>query len=127
MYLPTLAVQTGYAIGVLAMVFLALTGLWRFLAHWLVFHSAFGAEIRRYGNRINPFVLIGLGVMIMFEAGSIGLVLRLNHQGTASSCIADASALQSRSSLGTENRGIIWVAHRITMRHVRKAPIHPDS
>jgi len=83
--LPTLAVQTGYAIGVLAMVFLALTGLWRFLAHWLVFHSAFGAEIRRYGNRINPFVLIGLGVMIMFEAGSIGLVLRLNHQGTASS------------------------------------------
>ena len=33
--MPTLAVQTGYAIGVLAMVFLALTGLWRFLAHWL--------------------------------------------------------------------------------------------
>ncbi|MGD0733497.1 MAG: cadmium resistance transporter [Terracidiphilus sp.] len=77
-YLPTFAVQPGHAIGVFAIVFLVLTGLWCFLAHWLVFHSTFGSQIRRFANRITPFVLIGLGVLIMLQAGTFGLIHGLN-------------------------------------------------
>jgi cadmium resistance protein CadD (predicted permease) len=33
-----------------------------------------GAPIRRYGHRVVPFVLIALGVLVLYEAGSFGLL-----------------------------------------------------
>ena len=46
---------------------LVMTALWCALAHWLVNHPTLGAPIRRYGHRILPFVLIGVGVMVMLS------------------------------------------------------------
>ena len=50
-----------------ASVFAVLTAAWCGLAHWLVNHPTVGAPIRRYGHRVLPFVLIGVGVMVMLS------------------------------------------------------------
>jgi cadmium resistance protein CadD (predicted permease) len=78
-YVPTFALHTGFAIGLFAFVFVVMTGFWCLFAHWLVGHPALGAPIRRYSHWVTPFVFIGIGVMIMFEAGSFQLLFRLGH------------------------------------------------
>ena len=78
-YIPTFAIHTGYQIGVIAVVFAVMTASWCFFAHWLVRHPALGAPIRRCSHRVTPLVLIGIGVLIMFESGSFGLLIRLAH------------------------------------------------
>jgi cadmium resistance protein CadD (predicted permease) len=74
-YLPTFAIHSWYQIGIFAVVFALMTGLWCFFAHWLVHHPSIGAPIRHYGHRTTPAVLIGLGALIMYEAGSFGLLI----------------------------------------------------
>lgn len=76
-YMPAFAVHTRPEIGVFALVFLVMTGLWCTFAHGMAFHSTFGEQIRRYGNRLAPFVLIGIGVVILLEAHTFGLMLSL--------------------------------------------------
>lgn len=78
-YAPTFAVHTRSAIAVFALVFLVMTGLWCLIANGLVHHPTLGAPIRRYGRVVMPFVLIGIGTLIMFEAGSFDLLLRIRH------------------------------------------------
>ena len=50
------------------------SALWIAMAHWLVAHPTLGAPIRRYGHIVVPFVLIGLGFYILYDAGSFGLL-----------------------------------------------------
>ncbi len=76
-YLPTFAIHSGYQIGLFAVVFALMTGLWCLFAHWLVHHPSIGAPIRRYGHRIAPLAFIGIGALIMYEAGSFGLLFRI--------------------------------------------------
>jgi cadmium resistance protein CadD (predicted permease) len=78
-YMPAFAIRTGYEIGVFALVFVLMTGLWCFFAHRIVDHPTFGMPIRRYGYRVTPLVLIGVGVLIMYEAGSFGLLFHDRH------------------------------------------------
>jgi cadmium resistance protein CadD (predicted permease) len=78
-YMPAFAVRHGYEIGIMAVVFGLMTGLWCFLAHWLVQHPRYGTPIRRHGRRVAPLVLIGIGVLIMYQAGSFGLLLCGSH------------------------------------------------
>jgi cadmium resistance protein CadD (predicted permease) len=66
-YTPVFAIQSGYEMAVVIAVFAVMTALWCGLAHWLVNHPTIGAPIRRYGHRILPFVLIGVGVMVMLS------------------------------------------------------------
>jgi cadmium resistance protein CadD (predicted permease) len=75
-YVPAFAVHSGAEIGVIAMVFVAMTALWCMLAHRMVNHRRFGAPLRRYGHIFAPVVLIGLGVVIISKAGTIGWLLR---------------------------------------------------
>jgi cadmium resistance protein CadD (predicted permease) len=70
-YTPLFATQTLAATALIAIVFLMMTGLWIGLAHWLVGHPKLGAPLRRYGHIAVPFVLIGLGLRILSEAGSL--------------------------------------------------------
>jgi cadmium resistance protein CadD (predicted permease) len=74
-YIPAFAVHPAGEIGVIAMVFIAMTALWCMLAHWMVNHRRFGAPLRRYGHIFAPLVLIGLGIAIIHQAGSIRLLL----------------------------------------------------
>ncbi|MDR3471245.1 MAG: cadmium resistance transporter [Devosia sp.] len=73
-YVPLFATQSGVHTAATSASMLMMTAVWLLLAHWLVNHPTIGAPIRRYSPRIVPFVLIGLGVYILYRAGSFGLL-----------------------------------------------------
>ena len=75
-YIPAFAVHSGAEIAVIAMVFVAMTALWCMLAYWMVNHRRFGVPLRRYGHIFAPLVLIGLGLVIIYKAGTMGWLLR---------------------------------------------------
>lgn len=73
-YTPVLATRSGYDIALIGLVFFAMTLMWIGAAHWLTNHKSLGAPIRRYGHRVVPYILIGLGLLILYESGSFSLV-----------------------------------------------------
>jgi cadmium resistance protein CadD (predicted permease) len=73
-YTPTFAVQSGRELVIVSLVFAVMTALWCLFAHWLVHHPTLGTPIRRYGHRIAPLVLIAIGVLVMYDAGSYALL-----------------------------------------------------
>jgi cadmium resistance protein CadD (predicted permease) len=73
-YTPLFATQTISAKSITVIGFMTLTGLWIAVAHRLVSHPTLGSPIRRYGHIAVPFVLIGLGVYILCDAGSLQLM-----------------------------------------------------
>jgi cadmium resistance protein CadD (predicted permease) len=66
-YVPAFAVHSAGQIVVIAVVFVAMTGLWCVLAHRMVTHPRLGAPFRRYGHLLAPLVLIGLGISILLS------------------------------------------------------------
>jgi cadmium resistance protein CadD (predicted permease) len=79
-YAPSFAIRSRYEIVVIALVFVVMTALWCFVAHSMVNHPKLGTPIRRFGHRVAPIVLIGLGIQILYKAGSFGWLLR--HGGS---------------------------------------------
>ena len=73
-YTPTFAVQSGRELVIVSLVFAVMTALCCLFAHWLVHHPTLGTPIRRYGHRIAPLVLIAMGVLVMYDAGSYALL-----------------------------------------------------
>jgi cadmium resistance protein CadD (predicted permease) len=78
-YMPAFAIRSPFEIAMFAVIFAVMTGLWCFFAHWIVHHPTFGKPIRSYGHRVAPLVLIGIGVSILYEAGSFGLLVRASN------------------------------------------------
>lgn len=70
------AIHSAEEIALIGLVFAIMTFIWVWAAHGLTYRRTLGAPIRRYGHRIVPFVLIGLGLLILNDAGSFGLLLR---------------------------------------------------
>ncbi|MDE1996508.1 MAG: quaternary ammonium transporter, partial [Rhizobiaceae bacterium] len=66
--------RTADAITIIGLVFALMTALWLGAAHYLTNHRSIGASIKRYGNAAAPFVLVGLGLFILYEAGTLGLL-----------------------------------------------------
>jgi cadmium resistance protein CadD (predicted permease) len=75
-YMPSFAVHSASQIAIIALVVIVMTALLCMLAHWMVSHPRFGAPLRRYGHIFAPLVLIGLGILIIHNAGSIPSLLR---------------------------------------------------
>ncbi|TXI04808.1 MAG: quaternary ammonium transporter [Rhizobium sp.] len=75
-YTPIFATRSLADVLTIGCVFAALTAIWLATAHAFVNHPTLGAPIRRYGHRIVPFVLIALGVLILYEAGTATLIPR---------------------------------------------------
>ncbi len=73
-YMPVFAVRPGYEIAIIAVVFGLMTGLWCYSAYRLLRHPRYGSLIRRHGRRVAPLILIGIGLLIMYQAGSFGLL-----------------------------------------------------
>jgi cadmium resistance protein CadD (predicted permease) len=69
-YVPLFGTVSAHAIAVIGVVFVIMTGVWCAVAFWLVRHPMLGAPIRRHGRRAMPFVLIGLGMFVLIQAGS---------------------------------------------------------
>jgi cadmium resistance protein CadD (predicted permease) len=72
--LPSGRTGSGYDIAVIGGVFAAMTFVWLAVARWLVTHRTIGVPIRRYGGRVLPFVLIALGLYILYDTGTFGLL-----------------------------------------------------
>ncbi len=73
-YAPLFATWSAARIAVVVLVFVVMTALWLALALWLVNHRTVGAPLKRYGHLAVPFVLIVLGLVILYEAGSFALL-----------------------------------------------------
>jgi cadmium resistance protein CadD (predicted permease) len=76
-YTPIFANQTPQEIIATVAIFGALTILWCFAALGLVRHTTLGKPLRRYGHVILPFILIGLGLLILHRSGAFRLATRL--------------------------------------------------
>lgn len=75
-YTPIFATRPVYEVLTIGCIFALLTAIWLGAAHSLVTHPTLGAPIRRHGHRIAPFVLIALGILILFEAKTATLLWR---------------------------------------------------
>jgi cadmium resistance protein CadD (predicted permease) len=73
-YTPFFATWSAARIAVVAVLFLLMTALWLAAAHFLVNHPRIGDPIRRHAGLAVPFVLIGLGLVVLYEAGSFALL-----------------------------------------------------
>ena len=68
-YVPLFAsYNTASEMATLAAIFMAMTGAWCAVAHYLVKHPLVAARMHRIGRVILPFVLMGLGAYIIAEA-----------------------------------------------------------
>lgn len=73
-YTPLFAIKSGFDIALIGVVFTIMTMMWVLVAYWLTNHRSIGAPIRKYGYKVVPFVLIALGFLILYEAGSFELL-----------------------------------------------------
>lgn len=73
-YIPLFATMTSAQFIVTVVIFAMMTGLLCLVGHWFVYHKSFGHHVQHWGHRILPFVLIGLGVYILWHNESISLL-----------------------------------------------------
>ncbi len=76
-YTPIFATQGSPDMIATLAIFAVLTLVWCFAALGLVRHTALGKPLRRYGHVLLPFILIGLGGLILYRSGAINLAMGL--------------------------------------------------
>lgn len=74
-YLPLFASSSWQSLAIILSVFLLLVGVWCYVAYQLTKIKIIAENITQYGNFIIPFVLIGLGVLILIDSHT------LDHRG----------------------------------------------
>ncbi|QYO62615.1 cadmium resistance transporter [Leptolyngbya sp. 7M] len=70
-YMPLFASCTVESLLVILSVFLSLVGVWCYTAYQLTRVPMIAEILTRYGNLLVPFVLIGLGLMILLESHTL--------------------------------------------------------
>lgn len=70
-YIPFFASLDAAGLVIAVVIFLGMTALWLLIPPWLLSHPLFGARLERWAERLLPWVLIVLGVVILFEAGTV--------------------------------------------------------
>ncbi len=78
-YIPLFAGQNFASLGIIFSVFLIMVGFWCAIAYWLSRHVTIADILSRYGQHIIPFVLISLGLFIMYERGTLKFLLSPMH------------------------------------------------
>jgi len=73
-YIPLFAGQNFASLGVILSVFFLMVGILCAAAYVLSQHTTIAYILSRYGKVIVPFVLIGLGLFIMYERGTFSLL-----------------------------------------------------
>jgi cadmium resistance transport/sequestration family protein len=77
-YVPLFASATWESLLVILSVFFSMVGVWCYAAYRLIQVPAIADALSRYGNYLVPFVLIGLGILIMIDSHTLenrGLVV----------------------------------------------------
>jgi cadmium resistance protein CadD (predicted permease) len=77
-YVPLFGLHSGPDIAMVGIVFGFMTALWLTLAYSLTRHRAIGIPVRRLARQAMPFVFVALGVLILYQAGSVILLRRLH-------------------------------------------------
>jgi cadmium resistance protein CadD (predicted permease) len=72
-YTPLFALLSFAEFSATIVVFAIMTAVWCAIGHWFVHHHRFGIHVQHWGHRILPFVLILLGVYILWNSGSLSL------------------------------------------------------
>ena len=65
---------------IIVAIFLILTGVWCWIAHKVVHNPWIGQFIERYGQKVIPIVLVGLGGYIIIKSGSFDLLVKTIFQ-----------------------------------------------
>jgi cadmium resistance transport/sequestration family protein len=74
-YIPLFASNSLPRLAVIVSVFLILVGVWCWIAQQLTRQRAIALMLSRYGHRVIPFVLMGLGLYILVDSGTLAEVL----------------------------------------------------
>lgn len=70
-YTPLFASSTGMKLLLILGIFFLLVGVWCFTAHWLTQQQQLAHTLTRYGNTFVPYVLMGLGGLIVLDSGAL--------------------------------------------------------
>ncbi|MBW4695718.1 MAG: cadmium resistance transporter [Lyngbya sp. HA4199-MV5] len=70
-YMPLFASCTWQSLSIILGVFFSLVGVWCFAAYQLTQVPAIADTLTRYGNHLVPFVLIGLGALILMDSRTL--------------------------------------------------------
>ena len=70
-YLPLFASCTWQSLTIILSVFFSMVGIWCLAAYKLTQVPAIADHLTRYGNYLVPFVLIGLGVLIVIDSHTL--------------------------------------------------------
>ncbi|MEH1948400.1 MAG: cadmium resistance transporter [Nostoc sp.] len=73
-YIPLFAGHDLASLGVILGIFFIMVGVWCAIAYFLSRQPTIANILSRYGNAVIPFVLIGLGLFIMYERGTFTLL-----------------------------------------------------
>ena len=73
-YIPLFAGNNLISLGVILGVFFFMVGVWCAIAYSLTRQPTIARVLSRYGHAVVPFVLIGLGLFIMYERGTFNLL-----------------------------------------------------
>lgn len=73
-YIPLFAGENLASLLIILAVFLGMVGVWCNIADLLSRQATIGYILSRYGKAFVPFVLIGLGLFIMYERGTFALI-----------------------------------------------------
>ncbi|MEH2322243.1 MAG: cadmium resistance transporter [Nostoc sp.] len=73
-YIPLFAGHDLTSLGVILSIFFVMVGLWCAIAYFLSRQPTIANILSRYGQAVVPFVLIGLGLFIMYERGTFTLL-----------------------------------------------------
>ena len=79
-YVPLFASSNLAELTVICLTFLVLIGVWCYVACRLTRHKAIAGVLTKYGERIIPFVLIGLGIFILLENKTYNTIPALESQ-----------------------------------------------
>jgi cadmium resistance transport/sequestration family protein len=74
-YVPLFASSTFPRLVIIVSVFLVLVGVWCWVAERLTRQRAISLLLSRYGHRAIPFVLIGLGLYILIDCGTLAMFM----------------------------------------------------
>lgn len=72
-YIPLFASSSLPRLAVMVGIFLILVGVWCWIAEQLTRQRAIAALLTRYGHRAMPFLLVGLGLYILVDSGTLSL------------------------------------------------------
>ncbi|MEH2127279.1 cadmium resistance transporter [Nostoc sp.] len=73
-YIPLFAGHNLASLGVILSIFFIMVGVWCAIAYFLSRQPTIANILSRYGNAVVPFVLIALGLFIMYERGTFTLL-----------------------------------------------------